>query len=439
MERLLQYVWKFRLYDGGGLCTTEGLPVTVIDPGIQNPDAGPDFFNAKIRVAGTVWAGCVEIHRKASEWHAHRHDRDPAYDSVVLHVVENSDTQVRRTDGEIIRQAIIRVPPKVREHIEWLLSRDTLTPCIEQIREVEPFHLSAWLTALVSERLERKTEAVLTLLKRHVDDWNEVFYITLMRNFGFGANSDAFEWLAESLPLHCIRKHRDNRLAIEALLFGQAGLLTETGNDPYGRLLQREYAFLQKKYRLKPVEGFLFKKLRIRPVNFPHIRLAQLAAIWSVNDTLFSEILENSRPEMLKNRFNVSVSDYWETHYHFERVSPPGKKPVGNNTVCTILINTVVPMLFAYGKKKQLPEYTARAYQLLEDLPPERNSLIKTFTAAGVEMKNAADTQAFIQLRREYCEKKKCLYCRIAYHLIRKQGQGMPCPHAPNAPTHGFK
>ncbi|MDR1676567.1 MAG: DUF2851 family protein [Tannerella sp.] len=421
MERLLQYAWKYRLYDGAGLCTAEGLPVVIIDPGIQNPDAGPDFFNAKIRVGGTVWVGCVEIHRKASEWHVHRHDRDPAYDSVILHVVEEDDTPVRRTNGEIVRQTVIRVPSGVREHIEWLLSRDTLTPCLERIREVEPVHLSAWLTALISERLERKTDTVLTLLERHDNDWNGVFYITLMRSFGFGTNSDAFEWLAESLPFHCLRKHRDSRLSVEALLFGQAGLLAETADDPYSQLLRREYAFLQKKYGLKPVEGFLFKKLRTRPVNFPHIRLAQLAAIWSANDTLFSEILENSGLEMLKNRFNVSVSEYWETHYRFGAVSPHQKKPVGAGAVHVILINTVVPVLFAYGKKKRLPEYTARALQLLEDLPPECNSLVKTFTGAGVAVKNAADTQALIQLRREYCEKKKCLYCRIAYHLIRKR------------------
>jgi hypothetical protein len=422
MERLLHYAWTYRLYDEAGLRTAEGHPVEVVDPGLRNPDAGPDFFNTKIRVAGAVWAGCVEIHHKASEWHVHGHDRDPAYDSVILHVVEEDDTPVRRTNGEIVRQAVVRVLPGVKEHIEWLLSRDTPTPCLERIREVEPLHRSAWLTALVSERLERKTDAVLTLLARHDDDWNEVFYLTLMRNFGFGTNSDAFEWLAESLPFHCLRKHRDSRLSTEALLFGQAGLLpdAETCDDPYARLLQREYAFLQKKYGLKPVEGFLFKKLRTRPVNFPHIRLAQLAAIWSANDTLFSEILENSGLETLKKRLNVSVSDYWETHYHFGAVSPLQKKPVGAGTVHVILINTVVPVLFAYGKKKQQPEYTARALQLLEDLPPEHNSLVKTFTETGVEVKNAADTQALIQLRREYCEKKKCLYCRIAYHLIRK-------------------
>ncbi|MDR2138612.1 MAG: DUF2851 family protein [Tannerella sp.] len=426
MERLLQYVWKYRFYDEAGMCTAEGLPVTVIDPGIQNPDAGPDFFNAKIRIAGTVWAGCVEIHRKASEWHTHHHDRDPAYDSVILHVVEEDDTPVRRTNGETIRQAVIRVPPRVREHMEWLLAHDTQSPCLERISEVESIHMSAWLNALVGERLERKTAAVLTLQERY-EDWNEVFYITLMRNFGFGTNSDAFEWLAESLPFHCIRKHRDNRLSIEALLFGQAGLLAGTYNDPYCRLLQREYAFLQTKYRLKPVEGFLFRKLRIRPVNFPHIRLAQLAAIWSTNDTLFSEVLENSRPEILNDRFNIPVSDYWETHYHFDAVSPSRKKPVGANTVHVILINTVAPVLFAYGKKKQQPEYTTRALQLLEDLPPERNSLVKTFTRAGIRVKSAADTQALIQLRREYCEKKKCLYCRIAYHLIRKGSPVKSC------------
>ncbi|MDR3193807.1 MAG: DUF2851 family protein [Tannerella sp.] len=422
MERLLHYAWKYKLYDEAGLCCTEdGAPVAVIDPGIQHQDAGPDFFNAKIRIADTVWAGCVEIHHKASDWRVHHHDRDPAYDAVILHVVEEDDAPVCRTNGERIRQAVIRVPSGVREHIEWLLSRDTPTPCLEHIREVEPLHLSAWLTALVSERLERKTEAVFALLKQYADDWNEVFYITLMRNFGFGTNSDAFEWLAKSLPFHCIRKQRDNPLSVEALLFGQAGLLAEAGDDPYYQLLQREYLFLQKKYGLTPIEGFLFRNLRTRPVNFPHIRLAQLAAVWTANDTLFSEILENAQADVLKERFNVPLSEYWETHYHFGPVSPPKKKAVGVKATCTVLINTAVPLLFAWGKRKRQPEYGQRALQLLEQLAPERNSVVTPFTKAGVQLKNAADTQAIIQLRREYCEKKKCLYCRIGYHLIQNK------------------
>jgi len=419
MERLLQYIWKYRLYDETALSTTEGIPVTVIDPGLQNTDAGPDFFNAKVRIAGAVWAGCVEIHSKASDWHTHHHDNDPAYDSVILHIVEKSDTLVCRTNGELIPQAIIHVAPNVREHIDWLLSRDTPLPCAERIPEIEPFHLSAWMGALISERLERKTEAVFTLLDQYGDDWNEVFYITLTRNFGFGTNSDAFEWLAKSVPFNHIRKQRCNSLSIEALLFGQAGMLDEKNEEPYYLLLQREYLFLQKKYNLQPIDGFLFKKLRTRPVNFPHLRLAQLAAVWTNNDTLFSKILEDNQLDTLRDCFNVSLSEYWDTHYHFRNASSAKKKSIGVNATHVVMINTIVPILFAYGKKKQQSEYMARALQILEDLPPERNSLITPFTKAGMKVKSASDTQALVQLRREYCEKKKYLYCRIGYHLIK--------------------
>lgn len=419
----MQYVWKYRLYEEAGLCTTNGVPVVVIDPGIKNTDAGPDFFNAKIRMGNTVWAGCVEIHAKAADWRAHRHDGNPGYDSVILHVVGEGDAPVYRTNGEVIPQVIIRVPPKVKEHIEWLLSRDTPTPCLERIREVEPIHLSAWIDALTCERLESKTDAVFALLEQYAGDWNEVFYIILTRNFGFGANSDAFEWLARSLPFRCIRKQRNDRTAVEALLFGQAGLLADERDDAYYRLLQREYAFLQKKYSLRPVEGFLFKKLRTRPVNFPHLRLAQLAAIWAENDTLFSAILENRQTDILKDRFCISVSEYWQTHYHFGRSSPPKQKNIGGDAISVVLINTVAPVLFAYGMKRQLQEHALRAQELLEELPPERNSIVASFVRAGVVVKNASDTQALIHLQREYCEKKKCLYCRIAYHLIRKQNK----------------
>jgi hypothetical protein len=420
MERLLQYVWKYKLAD---LVTTEGNPVTVIDPGIQNMDAGPDFFNAKIRMEGAVWAGNVEIHHKASEWWRHHHDHDPAYDSVILHAVEENDALVFRADGKPIPQAIIRVPQKIREHIEWLLSRDTPLPCAERIREVESVHLISWLNTLLGGRLERKTEDIFTLLEQYADDWNEVFYITLARNFGFGINGDAFERLARSLPFRHIGRQRADGLQIEALLFGQAGLLAADNDDAYYRRLQQEYLFLRKKYGLRPLSGFLFRNMRMRPVNFPHLRLAQLAAVWTNNGTLFSKILETDRPEALKECFDVSLSEYWDTHYHFQHPSPFKKKTVGRHTTRVITINTVVPLLFAYGKKRRQPEYCTRALRLLEQIPPERNSLITPFTRAGIRVESAADTQALIQLRREYCEKKKCIHCRIGFHLIKRSVQ----------------
>lgn len=423
MERLLQYVWKYRLYSNSDLYTTDGIPITVLDSGIQNTDAGPDFFNAKIRIEESVWAGNVEIHLKASDWYKHNHHQDPSYDSVILHIVEENDSIIRRTSGEVIPQAIIRVPPKIKENIEWLLSKDSAFQCAGRLHEIEPLHLSSWISALLTERLERKTDDILSRLDHHNDDWNEVFYITLTRNFGFGTNSDAFEWLAQSLPFKYILKQRGNSMQIEALLFGQAGLLQEDNDDPYYQLLQREYRFLQKKYELKPLDSFLFKKLRNRPVNFPHIRLAQLAAVWIKNNALFSKVLEDNQLDTLKDCFDVFLSEYWDTHYHFQNSSPKRKKTIGLNATYIVLINTVVPILFAYGKKKQIPEYCSKALEILENIPPEQNSIIKSFSDAGMIPANAYDTQAFIQLRREYCERKKCLYCRIGFHLIKSHKQ----------------
>ncbi|MDR2121233.1 MAG: DUF2851 family protein [Tannerella sp.] len=425
MERLLQYIWKYRLYTDTELCTAEGLPVSVIDPGIQNTDAGPDFFNAKIRIADTVWAGNVEIHGKSSDWQNHRHNENPAYDSVILHVVEEYDEPACRTNGEVIPHAVIRVPPGIRQNMEWLLSRDTALPCAERIGEIESLHVSAWMSALLTERLERKTRDILMLLKEYANDWNEVFYITLMRNFGFGVNSDAFEWLAKSLPLKYLLKQRCSSLQIEALLFGQAGLLLDDNPDPYYQSLQREYVFLKEKYGLHPQDGHLIKSMRMRPVNFPHLRLAQLAAVWANNDTLFSKMLECNDFRTLLDCFDTPLSEYWDTHYHFKFASPAKKKTLGVNAAHIIMINTVVPILFAYGKVKSLPEYGMRALQILENIPPERNSLVAAFTNAGIKASNACDTQALIQLRREYCEKKKCLYCRIGFRIV-KSGRTEP-------------
>ena len=420
MERLLQYVWKYKLYSAVDLQTTDGLSLTVIDPGIPNTDAGPDFFNAKIQIGNAIWAGNVEIHRKASDWKVHHHDRNPAYDSVILHIVEEDDAVIYRTNGEMIPQAVIAIPPKIRYNMDWLLLRDTSLPCAERMHEIEPVYISSWMNSLLTERLERKVVDIFALLEQTQNDWNEVFYIALTRNFGFGSNSDAFERLAKSLPFKYILKQRGNSLQIEALLFGQAGLLNDISDDAYYRLLQQEYRFLQQKYSLTQPDYCMIKKLRMRPTGFPHIRIAQLAAIWIHHDTLFSRILEDNQPETLKACFNVTLSEYWDTHYHFQFPSRLKKKTIGMSTICIILINTVVPILFAYGRKKQKPDYCARAMQILEHIPPERNSLIANFTDAGIRVKNACDTQALIQLRREYCERKKCLNCRIGFALIKK-------------------
>ncbi|MDL2255063.1 DUF2851 family protein [Parabacteroides sp. OttesenSCG-928-G06] len=422
MERLLHYIWKYKLYSFSPLVTTDGDPLQIIDVGIPNTDAGPDFFNAKIKVNNTVWAGCVEIHDKASDWLAHHHDKDKAYDAVILHVTEKDDAAIFRTNGEPVPQLVLSVPEPIRNNMDWLLIQDKkAVSCLPFLQDIDPIHLTAWMAALLEERLERKTKDIYQLLEQYNNDWNEVFYISLTRSFGFGINSDAFEWLAKSLPLQYLRKQRNSHSQIEALLFGQAGMLEYPGECAYYRLLQREYRFFQKKYGLRQLEGSLFKNLRVRPGNFPYERLAQLAAIWHSYDTLFSLLLEAGTPRELKNYFRIPPSDYWKTHYHFRYASPPKEKQIGETSLNILLINTVVPMFFAYGHYHKLPQYNERALRLLEILPAEKNTVVYSFNRAGIPVRHAGDSQALIQLKRNYCEQKKCMYCRIGYCLLKKK------------------
>ena len=420
MERLLHYVWKYKLYTASSLLTTtEGNTVEIIDPGLENGNAGPDFFNAKIKIDGTLWVGSVELHDKASDWLLHCHHLDKAYDNVILHVVGVDDFQPKRTNGESIPQLVLTIPKHVSRNVEWLLYRETPLPCLDYISQIDPLHLSAWLEVLLTERLERKTHDILNLLAFYKEDWNEVFYITLTRNFGFGLNNDAFERLAKSIPFRCIQKQRNNHSQIEALLLGQAGMLVEEKGDHYYRLLQREYTFLRHKYGLIPLDDSVFKHLRIRPMSFPYLKIAQLASLWVQHDTLFSAILEARTPGEVKRFFRVSPSPYWETHYHFRYASPKKEKVMGENALHILLINTVVPMFFAYGLHHKQSEYCERALRLLESIPPERNSIVTLFCKAGITVRNAGDTQGLIQLKREYCEKKKCLYCRIGFRMLK--------------------
>ena len=419
MERLLHYVWKYKLYTATPLITTEGRPVQVIDPGMQNTDAGPDFFNAKIKIDGTLWVGSVEIHDKSSDWLLHHHDTDKAYDCVILHIIGFNDFQPVRTNGNPIPQMLLTVPENILRSIDWLLYREAALPCLDHITGIAPLHIACWMEALLSERLERKTHDIFLLLDAYQTDWNEVFYITLTRNFGFGVNNDAFERLAKSLPLRCIQKQRNSHSQIEAMLFGQAGMLEEENDDHYYRLLQREYDFLRHKFGLSPMEDFVFKNLRTRPVNFPYLKVAQLAALWVRYDTLFSAILEARSTGEIKKYFRIPPSGYWETHYHFRYASPRKEKTIGENALNILLINTVVPMLFAYGLHNKRPEYCERATRLLESIPPEKNTIVTTFYNAGITVRHAGHSQALIQLKREYCEKKKCLYCRIGFRMLK--------------------
>ena len=363
----------------------------------------------------------MEIHQKASDWLAHGHSADKAYENVILHVVETDDGTVFRQNGEAIPQLVLPIPEQVIDNMEWLLTRDSPVACLERLPAINPVFRLQWMDALLAERLERKTDDILRWLDLYQKDWNEVFYILLCRNFGFGVNSDAFERLARSLPLKCILKQRPSASQVEALFLGQAGLLNDSNGNRhhYYRLLQQEYSFLRKKYGLEPLEPHIFRNLRLRPDATPHIKLVELAAIWIRHDTLFSSVLSARTPRELKDFFRVPASAFWDTHYNFLRPSPHRKKQLGENALNMLLINTVVPLMFAYGLYHRMDEHKARALRLLASIPPEQNSIISLFSQVGMKPRNAGDTQALIQLKRNYCEQKKCLYCRLGFQLLK--------------------
>ncbi len=420
MEAILHYVWKYRLYDENRLFTTDGIPVSVLDPGIHNTDAGPDFFNAKIKIGDELWAGNVEIHSDSSDWVKHGHHQDPAYNSVILHVVEFPLFIGKNTtkNGRIIPELILKVSDQIRRDYEFLISKDTPVACIDRLREISPIYLSDWLNALLIERLERKMNQLSALLSESKMDWNVVFYITLCRNFGFGINSDAFEQLARSLPLKYLMKHNDSILSMEAMIFGQAGLLEKEIEDEYYQQLQSEYDYLRKKYNLKPVTGYMMKFARIRPGNFPHIKIAQLTALIRQQEFLFSKIIETEDIGELRQLFVSELHTYWQTHYHFGQTSVLKSKKLGPELLDILLINTVVPILFVYGTSNGLPELSERAVKLLEKINPEKNTITNLFRQAGVALTNAVESQALIQLKKEYCDQKKCIYCRIGHQLL---------------------
>lgn len=324
MEKLMQYIWQHRLFDHTKLVTTDGRKLRIIDNGQLNTDSGPDFFNAKISLDGCVWAGNVEMHRRASDWRRHNHHLDPAYDSVVLHVVEVADTPVYRTNGEEIPTLVLSCSPSFRSDYETLVSHSSSQSCAPHIAELGPIVLSDWISSLAIERLQSKSQRLHDWLELYKGNWEEVCYIVVSRSMGFGINSDAFERLARSLPLRFMQKHADSLSQVEAFLFGQAGLLAEgecPGDDYYARLVN-EYAFLKNKFGLTPINRDSWKFFRLRPANFPHRRLAMLAQYIHRGFDLFSRICEAGNEEELHRIFKVELSGYWTTHYLFGHVSP---------------------------------------------------------------------------------------------------------------------
>lgn len=421
MEQLLHYAWKHKIFPLTELRTTTGLLVEVIDPGLPNTNAGPDFFNAKIKIDGTLWVGNVEIHVQSSDWKRHGHHTDKAYDSVILHVAGKVDTELYRTTGEAIQQLQFACPDHVRLLYDELKQTDLRPRCYALIPSMSALTIHSWFTALQVERLEQKTNQIIGRLKQRNNHWEDVFFITLSRNFGFGINGDAFEAWANLLSLRAIDKHRDNLLQIEAMFMGQAGLLEETISDPYYEALQKEFHYLSCKFDLRRMDATQWRFLRTRPGNFPHIRLAQLAWLYHHEQALLSRITETETLKEIKGLIGVDTSEYWKTHYIFGKESESKAKTISLKSLNLVVINTVVPFLYAYGLHRSDERLCDRALRLLEEIPAENNYIIRAWDGAGVPINNAADSQALIQLQKNYCDVKKCLHCRFGYEYLKKR------------------
>lgn len=424
MEQLLHYVWKHKIFPLGELRTTTGQLVEVIDAGLPNTNAGPDFFNAKLKIDGTVWVGNVEVHTLASDWVRHGHDTDKAYDNVILHVVGQDDCRVCRTDGSVIPQLLLPCPEKVRRHYEELRKADIYPPCHEILSGLPKLTVLSWLSALQVERFQQKSDLIFNRLSRFNNHWEDVFFITLARNYGFGLNGDAFEVWASHLPLRAVDKHRDSLFQVEAIFFGQAGLLEEEVKDAddYYQKLQKEYAYLQHKFQLPaPMDVSLWRFLRLRPGNFPHVRLAQLAWLYHTRQSLFSRIMDAETIDEAKKLLISQTSPYWESHYTFTKESARREKFVGDTSLNLMIINTVIPFLYAYGLHKGSELLCDRATRFLEALKAEDNYIIRQWSGAGLRVSSAADSQALIQLRKEYCDKRDCLRCRFGYEFLKRK------------------
>ena len=417
-EKLLNYIWFSRLYFEQQQ-TLLGEQVRIISPGIPNSDAGPDVFNAKVEINGRQWAGNVEFHVRASDWHRHNHDGKREYDNVILHVVFEADEQIFTQADNPIPTIILNYPKSILSNYTSLIQSPHVCPI--KFDKIDSFHLNQWIDRLLIERLQVKTERIAQILRDSQNNWEEAFYITLCRAFGFGVNSDAMQQVANSLPLNIIMHHRDSIEQIEALLLGQAGFLNNIENpDTQTTLWLREYQFLSNKFSLKPTDGVYFKFLRMRPSGFPTMRLAQFAMLIHHHDHLFSKVLNNLNIKALRQIFAIKATDYWTTHYRPNYISEHHGCQLSSSSIDLLIINTVVPFLFLYAQTSHDPDLQEQTLDLLHHLRAEHNHKVSKLTDLKFPCPDAYTSQALIQLHDNYCLRKDCLRCQLAHLYIKK-------------------
>lgn len=419
MEKLLHYVWKHRILPLGCLMTTDGRRVEVIDPGTHNCDRGPDFFNAKVLAEGILWAGNVELHLRSSDWFRHGHDSDAAYDSIILHVVQEADCEVVTSQGRVIPQVVLPVPDALAADYQRLMHTEEFPRCHRILPTIDPLRMHGWMDRLLAERMQQRAGQVMERVRAFGGDWERACFVTLSRNFGFGLNGDTFERWARAIPLQAAGKHRDHLMQVEALFLGMAGLIGQAfpaREGDLGARVQQEFDFLAGKFSLTPALQYAdWKYLRTRPQNFPHVRLRQIARLYHGGQVQMDALLEVQGVEDLHQRMADAG------------LSAPATR--------LILINTVAPLLYAYGATMGEEKWTDKALALLEELPAENNRILRVWKECGVTVASAADSQALIQLKKQYCDRLDCLRCQFGYAYLRSSAGGTSAPDRPGQPT----
>lgn len=420
-EDFLHHVWQFKKFHLQGLKTAAGESVEIINVGQYLQQAGPDFFNAQVIINGQKWAGNVEIHVKSSDWYLHNHENDDAYNNVILHVVWEHDTEVFAKNNEPIPVVELKhyTDPKLLDNYNILASAKTWIYCEKELAGVNDFVLSNWKERLFFERLQRKATPILELAAQTENDWEAVLFCFIARNFGLNTNGEAFFNIAKSIPFSIIRKESFEAENLEALLFGRAGLLEIAHEDTYAKNLKARYDYICHKYRLTPVYIDELQFFKHRPDNFPTIRLSQLAQLYHRHQNLFSKIIDSNSVADLYKVFDLQVSEYWKTHYQFDRESPKKRKGITASFADLLIINTVIPFRFAYGKSTG-KENSEELMELLQEVAPEKNAIIDKFRFFKVAVESAYDTQSLLQLKNEYCTHKRCMQCALGLEILKK-------------------
>ncbi|WP_442796258.1 DUF2851 family protein [Pelobium manganitolerans] len=422
-EAILHHIWKYKLFNALALHTTDGEPVQLLNAGRHNLDAGPDFFNAKLKIGDTVWAGNVEIHIKSSDWLKHKHQHDAAYNNVVLHVVWEHDAPIHRIDGTLLPVLDLSefTNTTLLDKYEQLRGNNYWVACENHLPSVSDVKKALVLDRMLAERLEDKSLALKEIYSFSAQSWDDTFYIALAKSFGFKVNALPFELLAKNLPQRILAKHKDQALQVEALIFGVAGLLNQNFTDAYPKLLQQEFRFLRAKYNLPELEASIWKFSKTRPDNFPTIRLAQFAALVLQSQHLFSQMIGLKTKKEFASLFaRLPVNSYWNKHYRFDKEAEEKPSAIGFGSVDNLLINAIAPLLFFYGKSTGQKKYTEVAGDLLLAIKPEDNQIVRGFKARGFGAAHAFDTQALIHLKKNYCDLKKCLNCGVGLEIIKQ-------------------